>query len=143
MSQFTIRTETQCRMLPYSLGSSLMSVASGNFVAFTGRWRPMMWFGWALFTLGYGLMIMLSSTSNRYVDCSHTRLFANAAIKRRQRGHPTHRRPRSRLLVPGNGQRITHSVTAHSVLLLDTSHRSPGGHADQGYGHLHGDLRFY
>lgn len=52
-------------MLPYSLGSSIMSIASGNIVAFTGRWRPMMWFGWALFTLGYGLMIMLSESSSK------------------------------------------------------------------------------
>lgn len=55
-------------MLPYSLGSSIMSIASGNIVAFTGRWRPMMWFGWALFTLGYGLMIMLSESSNKYAQ---------------------------------------------------------------------------
>ncbi|EPT06037.1 hypothetical protein FOMPIDRAFT_1021147 [Fomitopsis schrenkii] len=60
-------TMSGVRMLPYSLGSSIMSIVSGNVVAFTGHWRPMMWFGWAMFTLGYGLMIMLSETSNNGV----------------------------------------------------------------------------
>jgi hypothetical protein len=26
-----------------------------------------MWFGWAIMTLGFGLMIMLSDTSNKYI----------------------------------------------------------------------------
>ncbi|PCH38195.1 MFS amino acid permease [Wolfiporia cocos MD-104 SS10] len=52
------------KMLPYSLGSAMMSVMSGQIVARSGRWRPIMWAGWAVFTLGYGLMIMLSDTSS-------------------------------------------------------------------------------
>ncbi|KAH9934730.1 MFS general substrate transporter [Fomitopsis serialis] len=55
------------RMLPFSLGASIMSVVSGQIVARTGRWRPVMWVAWAMFTLGYGLMIMLSESSSNGV----------------------------------------------------------------------------
>jgi len=55
------------RMLPYSLGGALMSAVSGMFVTRTGSYRPVMWFGWTVMTLGWGLMIMLESTSTKYV----------------------------------------------------------------------------
>ncbi|CCM02092.1 uncharacterized protein FIBRA_04169 [Fibroporia radiculosa] len=57
-------TMSGVKMLPYSLGSAIISVFSGQVVARTGSWRPLMWFGWALFTLGFGLMTMLSDTSS-------------------------------------------------------------------------------
>ncbi|KAH9842760.1 major facilitator superfamily domain-containing protein [Rhodofomes roseus] len=60
-------TMSGVRMLPYSLGSSIMSVVSGQIVARTGRWRPVMWVSWGMFTLGYGLMIMLSESSSNGV----------------------------------------------------------------------------
>ncbi|KAG1827106.1 MFS general substrate transporter [Suillus subaureus] len=64
-------TGSGVKMLPYSLGSSLMSAVSGIIVTRTGSYRPVMWCGWTVMTLGWGLMIMLSSTSTRYVynDC--------------------------------------------------------------------------
>ncbi|RPD63524.1 MFS amino acid permease [Lentinus tigrinus ALCF2SS1-6] len=51
-------------MLPFSLGSALMSVVVGQVVSRTGRWRPVMWFAWVLITLGFGLMIMLDDRAN-------------------------------------------------------------------------------
>lgn len=51
-------------MLPFSLGAALASAASGNFVARTGVYRPVMYFAWTVMTLGYGLMTMLDNTSN-------------------------------------------------------------------------------
>ncbi|KAG2367444.1 MFS general substrate transporter [Suillus spraguei] len=56
-------TGSGIRMLPYSLCSALMSVFSGIVVARTGSYRPMVWFGWIVMTLGWGLMIMLDNTS--------------------------------------------------------------------------------
>ncbi|KIK49278.1 hypothetical protein CY34DRAFT_20275 [Suillus luteus UH-Slu-Lm8-n1] len=56
-------TSSGIRMLPYSLSSALMSAVSGMVVTRTGAYRPTMWFGWSVMTLGWGLMIMLDSTS--------------------------------------------------------------------------------
>jgi hypothetical protein len=56
-------TSSGVKMLPYSLGGALMSAVSGMFVTRTGSYRPVMWFGWTVMTLGWGLMIMLESTS--------------------------------------------------------------------------------
>ncbi|KAK0451021.1 MFS amino acid permease [Armillaria borealis] len=52
------------RMLPFSLGSSLTSATMGYVVSRTGEYRLVIWISWAVFTLGYGLMIMLDSYSN-------------------------------------------------------------------------------
>ncbi|KAI0362028.1 MFS amino acid permease [Trametes cingulata] len=52
------------RMLPFSLGGSLSSAISGQVIFRTGSWRPVMWFAWAVMTLGWGLLIMLDDTSN-------------------------------------------------------------------------------
>lgn len=52
------------RMLPFSLGSSLTSATMGYIVSRTGEYRVVIWVSWAVFTLGYGLMIMLDSYSN-------------------------------------------------------------------------------
>lgn len=60
------------RMLPYSLSCALMSAVSGMVVTRTGSYRPTMWVGWSVMTLGWGLMIMLDSTSTKYVY-SHCR----------------------------------------------------------------------
>ncbi|KAJ7632749.1 MFS general substrate transporter [Roridomyces roridus] len=51
------------RMLPYSLGSALVSAASGQVVARTKEYRPVIWFAWPIVTLGFGLMIMLDDNS--------------------------------------------------------------------------------
>lgn len=51
------------RQLPYSLGSSACAAVSGVIVARTGRYRPVLWIGWVLMTLGFGLMIMLEENT--------------------------------------------------------------------------------
>lgn len=51
-------------MLPYSLSSAMQSALTGMLVARTGSYRPIMWGGWAVMTIGWGLMIMLDSTSS-------------------------------------------------------------------------------
>jgi EmrB/QacA subfamily drug resistance transporter len=56
-------TNSGIRMLPYSLCGALMSAVAGIVVTRTGSYRPTMWFGWSVMTLGWGLMIMLDSTS--------------------------------------------------------------------------------
>ncbi|KAH8119468.1 MFS general substrate transporter [Phellopilus nigrolimitatus] len=52
------------RQLPLSLGSSLMAIVSGVIVSRTGRYRPVMWVGWAVMTLGFGLMTMLEENTS-------------------------------------------------------------------------------
>ncbi|KAG7092587.1 hypothetical protein E1B28_008930 [Marasmius oreades] len=52
------------KMLPFSLGGSLMSAVSGVVVSIFKEYRIVMWIGWAIFCLGYGLMIMLDSHSD-------------------------------------------------------------------------------
>ena len=47
------------RQLPLSLGSSVFAVISGLAVTKSGRYRPVLWFGWTVMTLGY-VRIMLS-----------------------------------------------------------------------------------
>lgn len=56
------------RMLPFSLGAAAFSALSGQIVSRTGRWRPVLWFAWAIFVLGYGLMTQLDDHSNQYVS---------------------------------------------------------------------------
>ncbi|THH08149.1 hypothetical protein EW145_g2898 [Phellinidium pouzarii] len=52
------------RQLPLSLGSALFAIISGITVSKTGRYRPIMWIGWFLMTIGYGLMIMLEEDTS-------------------------------------------------------------------------------
>lgn len=51
-------------MLPFSLGSSVLSAVTGVLITSLQSYRPIMWFSWATMTLGFGLMILLSSTSS-------------------------------------------------------------------------------
>ncbi|KAI0637000.1 MFS amino acid permease [Trametes polyzona] len=57
-------TNAGVRMLPFSLGSALLSIVSGQITSRTGRWRPIMWVSWAIMVVGWGLMTMLDDTSN-------------------------------------------------------------------------------
>ncbi|OJA14842.1 hypothetical protein AZE42_00766 [Rhizopogon vesiculosus] len=57
-------TSSGIRMLPYSLGCSVTSAITGIIVTRTGSYRPIMWFGWTVMTLGWGIMIMLDNTTN-------------------------------------------------------------------------------
>ncbi|KAG1741211.1 major facilitator superfamily domain-containing protein, partial [Suillus occidentalis] len=56
-------TGSGVRMLPFSLNSAFVSVVSGIVMTRTGSYRPVMWFGWTVMTLGWGLMIMLDSST--------------------------------------------------------------------------------
>ncbi|KAJ7285974.1 MFS general substrate transporter [Mycena rebaudengoi] len=51
-------TNAGVRMLPYSLGSAMVSAFSGQIVARLKQYRPVIWFAWPVMTLGFGLMIM-------------------------------------------------------------------------------------
>ncbi|KAF9265497.1 MFS general substrate transporter [Marasmius fiardii PR-910] len=52
------------KMLPYSLGGSVTSALSGVVVSRFKEYRMVMWIAWAVFCIGYGLMIMLDSHSS-------------------------------------------------------------------------------
>jgi hypothetical protein len=123
------------RMLPYSLSSALMSAVSGMVVTRTGSYRPIMWFGWSVMTLGWGLMIMLDSTSTKYVY-SHCRsqvitiTLLNSAEKE---VYPF-------IAALGIGCLFQVSLLHHhndprSSSVIDPAHCRTGGHAYQGYGY--------
>jgi len=52
------------KMLPFSLGTAIFSVASGLLLSKIGKYRPIIWLAWVFLTLGFGLMTMLSYTSS-------------------------------------------------------------------------------
>jgi len=54
-------------MIPFSLGAASFSAISGIIVTRTGEYRLLMWIAFAVFTVGYGLMIMLDAYSPMYV----------------------------------------------------------------------------
>ncbi|KAG2143358.1 MFS general substrate transporter [Suillus cothurnatus] len=56
-------TSSGVRMLPFSLSSSVTTWVCGIVVVRTGSYRPIMWLGWIVMTLGWGLMIMLDNKS--------------------------------------------------------------------------------
>ncbi|KIY43560.1 MFS general substrate transporter [Fistulina hepatica ATCC 64428] len=57
-------TAAGIRMLPFSLGSSFTSVLGGQAVARTGDYKVAICIGYAVFCLGYGLMIQLTNTAS-------------------------------------------------------------------------------
>ncbi|EJD03252.1 MFS general substrate transporter [Fomitiporia mediterranea MF3/22] len=52
------------RQLPLSFGSSAVAALTGITVAKTGRYRPIMWLGWFVMTIGFGLLIMLEENTS-------------------------------------------------------------------------------
>ncbi|KAI6162553.1 major facilitator superfamily domain-containing protein [Pisolithus thermaeus] len=52
------------RMIPFSLGTAIMSIVAGVLNSRTGKCRPIIWFAYATMTLGWGLMTMLDYNSN-------------------------------------------------------------------------------
>lgn len=54
-------------MIPYSFTSAAVAIISGQIVSRVGDYRWTMWFGWSVFCIGMGLMIMLSDTSSNAV----------------------------------------------------------------------------
>lgn len=57
-------TNAGVRMIPFSLGAAVISAMTGVLVTKLGVYRPIMWFGWVIMTLGWGLMIQLDDQSN-------------------------------------------------------------------------------
>jgi len=51
-------------MVPFSLGTSVISAVTGILVTKLGDYRWVMRISWAIMTLGFGLMIMLDDTSS-------------------------------------------------------------------------------
>jgi hypothetical protein len=56
--------DTLFRMIPFSLGASVMSAVAGIAVTRSGAYRGIIWAGWAVMILGWGLMITLDDHSN-------------------------------------------------------------------------------
>ena len=53
------------RQLPYSFGASIISIFSDVVISKTGKYRPWLWIGFVVTTLGNGLVTMLEeNTSN-------------------------------------------------------------------------------
>ncbi len=55
------------RTLPYSLGAALTSGLSGVIVSYIGQYRIMLQLGFAILTVGMGLMSKLDAYSSTYV----------------------------------------------------------------------------
>ena len=53
------------QMLPFALISSIMSSVSGLVLTRIRAYRPVLWFGFSVMLLGYGLMCKLDETSSR------------------------------------------------------------------------------
>lgn len=52
------------RMIPYSLGASLVAIASGQVVSRTGQYRPTIWFGF----VSVAKHSLINSNANQHVD---------------------------------------------------------------------------
>ncbi|VDC06640.1 unnamed protein product [Peniophora sp. CBMAI 1063] len=57
-------TMSGVRMIPFSVSAAIVSAVTGILVSRLGSYRPIVWVGWTIMTLGYGLMTMLDDTSN-------------------------------------------------------------------------------
>ncbi|KAF9235568.1 major facilitator superfamily domain-containing protein [Melanogaster broomeanus] len=56
------------KMLPFSLGTAIISIAAGLITSATGKYRLTIWIAYVVMTLGMGLMIMLDNTSSLTVQ---------------------------------------------------------------------------
>ena len=56
--------ETLFRMIPYSFGSSIISVMAGFTVTRTGAYRGVLWAAWAIMIVGWSLMTTLDDHSS-------------------------------------------------------------------------------
>ncbi|KAG6330648.1 hypothetical protein ID866_8440 [Astraeus odoratus] len=52
------------RMIPFSLGTAIMSIVAGIINSRTGKYRPIIWAAYVVMTIGWGLMIQLDYNSN-------------------------------------------------------------------------------
>ncbi|KAF8581596.1 MFS amino acid permease [Ramaria rubella] len=60
------------QMLPFSLGSSILSGVTGFVVTYMGDYRPVIWVSWCIMCLGYGLTIMLDDKSSIAMQVIYT-----------------------------------------------------------------------
>ncbi|KAJ7165836.1 MFS general substrate transporter [Mycena filopes] len=61
-------TKSGVLIIPFSLLSSVTSALGGYTVSKLGDFRPIMWFGYAVMAIGYGLMILLDERSSLAVQ---------------------------------------------------------------------------
>ncbi|EJD36920.1 MFS general substrate transporter [Auricularia subglabra TFB-10046 SS5] len=57
-------TMSGIRLIPMSFGASLLSVVSGILLSRFKKYRPIIWTGWVIMTIGFGLMIMLDEKTS-------------------------------------------------------------------------------
>jgi len=57
-------TMSGVKSIPMSVGGSIMAILCGIIITRTKRYRPIIWTGWFIGTLGTGLMIMMSDTTS-------------------------------------------------------------------------------
>jgi len=57
-------TMSGVRVIPMSFGASIISVVAGIYLSKTKRYRPVIWIGWVIGTLGTGLMIMMDENTS-------------------------------------------------------------------------------
>ncbi|KAJ7031126.1 MFS amino acid permease [Mycena alexandri] len=65
-------TKSGIFMIPFSLISSVTSALGGYVTSRTGDFRPIMWIGYAIMAIGYGLMILLDERSSIAVQIIYT-----------------------------------------------------------------------
>ena len=51
-------------MIPYQLGITGACIISGIVITRTASYRPIIWVGWTVATIGWGLMLMLDNNSS-------------------------------------------------------------------------------
>lgn len=51
-------------LLPFVMSLSIMSASTGTFIKRTGKYRPPIWFGLTVMTVGFGLLIDLDASPN-------------------------------------------------------------------------------
>ncbi|KDQ16128.1 hypothetical protein BOTBODRAFT_107517 [Botryobasidium botryosum FD-172 SS1] len=52
------------KLMSFSLASSITAIISGIVVSKTSAYRPVLWFGWAVMVLGFGLVITFDDRTN-------------------------------------------------------------------------------
>lgn len=57
-------TRAGVKQLPFVLGASFVAIGSGGVVSKTGKYRTIIWVGWIIASIGFGLMIMLDEKTS-------------------------------------------------------------------------------
>ena len=125
-------------MIPYSLGSSVVSATSGVVVSHIGKYRQIIWLGFFLMTIGYGLITKLDDTSNMSVLVTSGFHSPTDSLQRRASSLPTYRSTRDGLFVPDPAHCVAGGDAPEALpyyaLVIATGIRSPTAATT-----LHGD----